>query len=74
MPKKTKNKSEDTETENSYTSYYLYKKSVIIPILIIIIEIYAFYLAFKCKDGFIGFLSACCCPIIYVPYKLLTKC
>tara|TARA_B100000424_G_scaffold270762_1_gene271037 strand:- start:975 stop:1169 length:195 start_codon:yes stop_codon:yes gene_type:complete len=59
--------SDKEETTTSMTG-------MIIPLVIIIIEIYALYLAFKCKGGFGGFLAACCCPIFYVPYKLIKKC
>jgi len=35
----------------------------------------AFIVAFRCnhnKMDFISFLGACCCPYIYIPYKLTT--
>ena len=58
---------EETQSTSSMSS-------MIVPIVIILIEIYALYLAFKCKGGVGGFLAACCCPIFYVPYKLIKKC
>ena len=65
----TSNNDDDTSTSSTSSI-----KAIIIPLLIILIEIYALYLAFKCKGGFGGFLAACCCPIFYVPYKLTKKC
>ena len=65
--KKSKTSSSSTTSSNSIVS-------MITPILYFIFCIYALYLAFKCNGGFLGFLAACCCPVIYVPYKLSTKC
>ena len=64
-------RSDDSSTPTTSSSLEMSK---LIPIIFIIIEIYALYLAFKCKGGFGGFLAACCCPIFYVPYKLIKKC
>ena len=47
---------------------------MIVGVLQLLLCIYALYLVFKCNGGFLGFLAACCCPIIYVPYKLSKKC
>lgn len=36
--------------------------------------IFAFYLAFKCNDGFeiTSFIAACCCPFLYIIFKYAT--
>ena len=38
-----------------------------------IVWIIAIFLSFKCNGGFdiFGFLGACLCPFIYIPYKLI---
>jgi hypothetical protein len=43
-------------------------------ILHVITAIFAIYLSFKCNGGFNfgGFLAACCCPHIYILYKIMT--
>lgn len=35
--------------------------------------IFALYVSYKCNNGFdpVGALAAYCCPIFYIPYKLL---
>ena len=48
--------------------------AMIPPLLYALLCIYALYLVYKCNGGFLGFLVACCCPLIYVPYKTFTKC
>ena len=43
-------------------------------IIHIISVLLAIYLSFKCNGGFSfgGFLAACCCPQIYILYKIMT--
>lgn len=53
------------ECETSYTKN-------IIPIVWLIVTIFAMFMSFKCNNGFnLGdFLLACCCSPLYIAYRL----
>jgi hypothetical protein len=50
--------------------------SPIVQIFNVIVLVFALYISFKCNKGFNfgSFLFACCCPILYVPYRLAVPC
>ena len=47
--------------------------SIIGSILHFILAWFAIYTAYKCGGGFGGYLFACCCPYIYLPYVYFFK-
>ena len=53
-----------------------YKLIVILVVIKLIAIPVALYLAYKCKNGFdlVQFLLACCCWVLYIPYRLLVPC
>lgn len=48
----------------------------IVQVFNTILLIYALYLSFKCNKGFKfgSVLFACCCPVLYIPYRLAVPC
>ena len=50
--------------------------SPIVQIFNALVLFFALYISFKCNKGFNfgSFLFACCCPILYVPYRLAVPC
>jgi hypothetical protein len=48
--------------------------SALISIVNLFICFFAFYHAFKCGGGFVDMLSACCCSICYIAYRMANPC
>jgi hypothetical protein len=73
---------EDLQEKGALLSKILkfYDEYFLISIIFLIVNIigisYALYLAFKCKNGFdlVQFLLACCCWVLYIPYRLTVPC
>lgn len=62
-----------TTQSKSTSKFSIIKK--IYSILHTILSVFAIFVAFKCNNGFstMAFLSACCCPHIYLLFILATK-
>ena len=50
--------------------------SPIVQIFNALVLFFALYISFKCNKGFNfgSILFACCCPVLYVPYRLAVPC
>jgi hypothetical protein len=48
----------------------------LVQLINVILTIAALYLSFRCNKGFNfgSVLLACCCPIIYIPYRIAVPC
>jgi hypothetical protein len=67
-PEDKKKKKTDQKGGNEGTSWM----TIIMYIIHVILAVIAVYTAYSCGSGFLGYLAACCCPYIYLPYVFFT--
>jgi len=46
--------------------------TILLYIIHVILAVFAVYTAYSCGSGVFGYLAACCCPYIYLPYVFFT--
>ena len=63
-----KKKGSEMQKGGGETSWW----TILFYIIHVILAIFAVYTAYSCGSGVLGYLAACCCPYIYLPYVFFT--